>query len=243
MKHFLLSITLCLIYNLCEAQLKLNLSSHIKYEVMLRQSAYVDRPLTGNILEEVTEHTDNLQAAANEAISTANELPFVNIDSIQGISNINDWANRKREVRINRYLVGATGSAYIEGIELIGSVDVGYSNTNILSVGVNASANVNIGIIEMFGAELPTLELGTFTTVDLSRSLSVGYRLSASSESLYYNKQVDNSIDVSARLFVINDRSRRDKHISLSITQSFYTTPNVKSLGSFRATLAYQFSK
>ena len=218
MKHYFTFLALMIIA-LCNAQ-QFELLSGVKYETQTINYDITDIALVGGLIEGITEQTQNIQNATNRTIIQVNQTPLVNIDTIN-IMGFNDFADRRRKAHIKRYL--ATGSARLfgEGYELVGTLELGTSNTHGLSAGGQISGFLNAGLANYFGAAFEPLEIGTFTQLRWHECLSLGYSIRASTESMFFGEELQKSFDVKVQLPFTNDRDRKEYKLNLFIIKSF----------------------
>ena len=222
MKHLFTLITMLLFIS-ANAQLKVEFLSGFKMDNNTRCYTYEDVAIFGNALKLVTDETQTIQDATNRTIYQVNQAPFVNLDTIN-IMGFNNFASKQRKAVVKRYLTTGTLRLSVDGLELLGALELGLSSTNGISAGASVSGFINAGIVNLFGGDFEPLELGRFTYFNWYESLSVGYTVKASTESLFFNKSVDQSFDVKIQIPIVNDRERKEKRINLFLIKSFYTS-------------------
>jgi len=183
---------------------------------------------------------DGLELAETGANDVINKIPKQFGIKPVNLTGVTDPLTKENELSIRRILLSSSYVVGTDGFEAELGVDIGWSSSNILSVGARASARIDAGIANHFGAGLEPISLGTFTRLEWYRAVALGVTVGASTESMFFNKQMDNSFDIRVQLVAVNDRARKDKRIVLYSELNLPLTPNASKrlvLG-----LAYQLA-
>ena len=237
MKHLFTLITLLLTIGVNAQNLKFEFNSGFKYEEMTRTYDLTKIGLVGGLIQGASEQSYNVQNEVNRTIERVNQTPLVNIDTInlQGFTN---FANKERTTRVTRYLTTASGRASVDGVELIGTLELGVSSALGLSAGGSASIFVNAGLFNWFGFGLEPLEIDTFTELHWTECLAVGYTVRATTESMFFNSQSDKSIDVKVQIPITNDKDRKEKRVNIYLIKSFNL--NAESIKGWQGGVTYK---
>jgi len=153
----------------------------------------------GPVIKAVDNTLDDAETVINDVISTANEVPFINIQpaTLKGVS---EELNKTRTDTITNYFINTTARVYSDGVSASLTAEVASSSTHLVSIGLRASVALTPAIINQFGGDIEPVSLGRYAEFHLQDIISVGSSLSVNVESLFYNKEIEKSIDLTVRL-------------------------------------------
>jgi len=196
------------------SQVKFEFKSTINYSTITINSTFAEHKLLGKALTPVDNSLTAIETGVDNTVDTGIDFinqhlgTDINTETNTNLDPVSDWINKDRVFSATRYTVGSEGTIYYSGIGMSGTVEFGYSNLTIATVGARLRAYVTPEIINLFGGDLEPLNLGNLS-LNWLRALELGYSQNITSEQILLTKGISSSIN--ARLNLLFEYSKNYK--------------------------------